>query len=233
MITSIYVCSKCMKASPDNSNIRRHVASCGEGATLQKKRARYEIIDDDNDDDVIGDNSCATENASPSMPHVQRRPAFDDEDADDARIEWLFEDSKRGCLKHLLNEKDITRLPAKLFDLLWGRNAPEEFQSVWSSKGKLHRVLTEDGTCTHNDFNRDALCDTATSLLEFMYSVATHSVPVRRPEWSEDAEACLKRLGETREMDGNLTLREALKKRKRTTGVRVVVSSLRECLVMN
>jgi len=223
---TVYVCSKCHKASPDASNLRRHISICKgeeiEGrAEILRKRARFEVFDMEVSTPLP---------PAPPMSPVHRLPAFDDEEADDARIEWLFRDEHRMYLKDLLADPDITRIASKAFKYLWSENAVfEDFRSVWFERGKLH--IVEDGM-KRADVTRDLLCDIAVAVLEFMYSVTNHSVPARGcdEELNAMAASCLEKLCECRDMDGNITLRDALKKRKRTAGVRATVSKLRDVL---
>lgn len=214
------MCSHCRKASPDNSNIRRHIIGCGEGnASLVKKRAKFELIDDDSAEKTV-----TTETTS---PHGIVYDAFENDDADDARIDWLFQDCNRSLLWTILEEPDITKLPAKLLRCLWGKQAPPEFQSIVLVKGgKVHCIGQEPV-----QLSRDVVCDIAAWILEFLYSVAKYSVPMRVPELKDVARDCFQRLCETREIDSDMTLRDALKRKKRTAGVRAAVAKMREVFI--
>ena len=216
---TVFVCSQCQKASPDASNIRRHIGICGDStACMQKKRARFELLDEEEQ----------VEEVDAPTPF----PAFDDDDADDARIEWLFDSCNRSHLLSLLEELDTTRLPAKAYRLLWGGHEAVQpcFQSILLKNKATLALVDSAGAWIHAPLTRDVLCDIAVSLLEFIYSIAKHSVPARvagdDAQMRQCAAGCLARLCDLRTLDGNMSLRAALKKRKRTAGVRATIMRL-------
>lgn len=135
-----------------------------------------------------------------------RIAAFSDE-AFDTRLEYLFD--TEGLVDQLIGRHqvdDILSLPMKVYEALWGKDAPLEFQSIVAKCNSYAFVESVDiegevwpDSETMPVFERR----TTEELFEFLRTLFSISIPLRRPDLEDHCRALATRLLDHR--DGGMT----------------------------
>lgn len=189
----VHECSRCKKRHISSVNMRRHVKTrlC-EGAQVLHRRGRISILDDqgnpiseETEDTALSTTTQTQIRAKPGPRAMDiaflmkdRLPAYDE--GDDERIDRVFEEP--DILENLLNIRDVTAVAPYVFNKLWGKDAPDRFQSFGMYGGKVHEV-SNDGTVVcrgrlTKSFVREIVC----YILDFVKTVLTVSLPARCPD---------------------------------------------------
>lgn len=195
---SVYRCDTCGKISHDASNMRRHACP----APMLRRLAGRVLVDTTTTPAAAAERSDRPKpGPKPIVPSEVLRGAIAsrDEESDDARIDHMF---ASGLIADFLKIRDVHRIPAFLFEHLWGTRAPRRMQSMFVLKNMVYEVESADPP-PEDSVTVTAPCkfaapfsrDLAVYLLEFAYSVCLHSVPARMmPDEGADASRILEML---------------------------------------
>jgi len=202
-----YRCSGCGKFSTDAGNMRRHVETkaCS-GATLSTLAGTLRIAAEPGG----GGGGGGARYAKPgpkavdvSAAMLDRIPAWDD--GDDRRIDRVF--GEATAISTLL-ATSLPDIPSVMFDLLWSRNAPREFQSIVVHRGGIVEAGSEvafKGALTKRYIRAMALY-----MLVLCTAICDVCVPARLPGAVERARRVSNAI--SKDHGGGLTIHHALER---------------------
>jgi hypothetical protein len=197
---TVFKCSTCGKISHESSNMRKH--RCSGTPNLKRLVGHVVVADDSTEHQRRRPGAKAVNPGSIMRKSIGSR----DEDSDDRRIDFAF---ASGLIVEFLAIREASEIPAFLFERLWGKRAPPEFQSLILLRGMVHEVESGDPdveieTATLLAPTRFAPAfskEFGVYLLEFAFSVCKHSVPGRIPDDDISCSHALRLLGSLRATD--------------------------------